>query len=655
MLVSLYPCITDTTHGSTQSLPNVVAGIRAGRWRPAVETVRALDPASGDYRLAKSATPYFTTSGTFGKREDEGLLKHSGVVALDVDKQAVDRAAVESDPYTLGGFTSIGGNGYCILCRIPADATTHEAHYRALRTYYEATYSLRIDPLADVSRPRFVSYDPAAFWNPDAQVWLVQAAPPAPAAPPRPYTPPAAVGTDAAPLLRYLADQVLTAPDGEKHNTLNRAAFTAGGWVAAGRCEIDAARDVLRSAIEQRGAADLQAAYRTIEDGLKAGQKVPLYDTRPAPPTPPPAPRPLPSPAPIPTHATPAFRSVDVMPEFDELWVQMLADRHAGKRRGETTHFPKIDTVWKFVRSKVVGVTGWPQHGKTELVLQLLLIKALRDEWNSLVFSPESEPLGDLYTQMAEAWTGRTTDTDYTSALTDLELKAATKAIHRNVRGMHLPQHDLDSVLAVAEMRVQQLKDLGLRLDVLVCDPWNSMEHDLQPFGGRDDRYLRAQINRLQRFARKHEVCVLVLVHPSGSPRTADGRLREPDQYMMEGGRMWANLLDDVWSIHRPDIDDRPGSTRVEFESHKIKKQKRSGCRPGKVELDYRRELSRYYQTDGWNPFPSVGATSRADSAGDAALVPPKPYDPYQGLTASRHFERALPPDDTDPLADEAA
>ncbi|MGI4819897.1 MAG: BT4734/BF3469 family protein [Janthinobacterium lividum] len=284
MMVSLFPQIKATTGGTQLEIEQVLAGIQAGKWQREAEAVRRATSKT-EYRQLKNAAPYFTVSGTFAKREDAGLLQHSGLVALDLDKEhnpsldvVADKVRLAADPYTYACFTSIGGAGLCCLIRIPTD--NHAGSWASLAGYYLKTYELRADPACkDVSRPRFVSYDPALFVNPAADVWEDVEAEPAPKASPPPREPhqqqrPTGEGYGPQAISRAV-NKVLDAPEGQKHYVLNKMAFLLGGVAASGFISEEEARQALRGAIGSREVADLKGAFKTIEDGLAAGRLKP--------------------------------------------------------------------------------------------------------------------------------------------------------------------------------------------------------------------------------------------------------------------------------------------------------------------------------------------------------------------------------------------
>ena len=323
----------------------------------------------------------------------------------------------------------------------------------------------------------------------------------------------------------------------------------------------------------------------------------------------------------------------------DDLLRQMQHTYRNGKLRGSTTHFTAFDKHFTWKRGELTVLTGWPNHGKSEIAFQLLLATAKKEGKQLAVFSPENEPAQELVDQWVETWTGRTCDPKRAGCLSEDDYLRAGADILSFVRPVSPPEHDLESVLAAFEIRLGQLKATGQELFGVLLDPWNSLTHNTASFGGRDDRYLQHALTLCKRFAVKYSLCFLITAHPSGSPRSIDGKLKKPDHFSLEGGRMWANRVDNALSIHRPDFDTNAASTAVELQSHKIKKQKLVGI-PGMIELDYRRPRSRYYTKAGDNPFPPCGASSAADAAGDYPAA--EPYNAYANLPASA-FAEAFP------------
>jgi hypothetical protein len=290
-IVTLFPRIISTTGGENVPVSHILEGICNGFWQNLVESVRTAKTGEGTQGLKKNC-PNFTTSGTFSVRKETGLVQHSGLVALDIDLKSnlgLDAVAVKdrlkADPYVYACFISIGGEGLCVLVRIPTE--NHAASFRSLLRHYQEQYELKLDDLADVSRTRFISYDPAIYVNPDSEVWEVVEPESA-----KIYAPTSVAAQvvhygavngvtqrddKAALLLTRGRDIIQRAVDGEKHFKLRDASILLGGGVARGIISDEQAYDALHKAIQrQQNVADLKQAEATIRWGIDEGKKKPL-------------------------------------------------------------------------------------------------------------------------------------------------------------------------------------------------------------------------------------------------------------------------------------------------------------------------------------------------------------------------------------------
>jgi len=143
-------------------------GIKNGRWQDEV-----LDYRTG--KREKVTLTGLTPSGVFSIRKIKGLLQHSGIICLDIDAKdqlcKVDIEAIRNDEYTHAVHTSVSGNGgYAVYVKIVGEK--HSEAYLGLEHYYFVNYSIVLDKACkDVSRFRFVSYDPDIFVNEKSKVF----------------------------------------------------------------------------------------------------------------------------------------------------------------------------------------------------------------------------------------------------------------------------------------------------------------------------------------------------------------------------------------------------------------------------------------------------------------------------------------------------
>lgn len=177
--VSLYPKITVSKNGENLPLSEVLEGIKNGRWQDIVGRYRSVVEKFGkrspqDYQ-SKKQLPYYTPSGTFSVRKESGLIQHSGYICLDLDDLGEAMVRVKrqlaGDKYTYAVCESVGGNGLSMFVKV--EPTEHAAIFDAVEEYYVGRYGVEVDHLADVSRPRFVSYDPGIRIDEQSKVFTL--------------------------------------------------------------------------------------------------------------------------------------------------------------------------------------------------------------------------------------------------------------------------------------------------------------------------------------------------------------------------------------------------------------------------------------------------------------------------------------------------
>ena len=164
MTISIYRNVNDTKSTNTILLDQFLQDIKNGTYKNEVELIRETQ----DTELKKTV-PLVTISGQFKERNASGLISHSGFICIDIDNiepiNMLDIAnKLWSDQYTYACFKSIRGNGLAVVVKI--DPAKHLDAFEGLEKYYAQNYQIGIDrSCKDVSRTRFISYDPGLFLN----------------------------------------------------------------------------------------------------------------------------------------------------------------------------------------------------------------------------------------------------------------------------------------------------------------------------------------------------------------------------------------------------------------------------------------------------------------------------------------------------------
>lgn len=159
----------------TRKTGDLLAGVRDGEWQAVVSRVRELPLDSGEQRRAKAGLPYTLWGGEFSRRDSRHLLRHSGIVGIDLDALAAPETrrvmhTALDDPHCLAAYRSASGLGVRLLVRVqPTDAEHHKIAFDAAANYVRAHYAVEPDVSgSDVSRASFVSWDGQILINAQA-------------------------------------------------------------------------------------------------------------------------------------------------------------------------------------------------------------------------------------------------------------------------------------------------------------------------------------------------------------------------------------------------------------------------------------------------------------------------------------------------------
>lgn len=114
---------------------------------------------------------YCTFSGTFNKRDDKALIRHSGLLCIDFDHleniEEVKKILLLDEYFeTQLLFVSPSGDGLKWIVEINTNQATHQQWFQAISNYLQHTYSLEADPQCrNISRACFLPHDPHCIIN----------------------------------------------------------------------------------------------------------------------------------------------------------------------------------------------------------------------------------------------------------------------------------------------------------------------------------------------------------------------------------------------------------------------------------------------------------------------------------------------------------
>lgn len=173
------PPITNKVPFRTASLGEVARIVRSGMLALETQTLRGISDKAEARSYKGRNFPYVTPAGVFSYCNDQSLIRHSGVLCVDLDHlkdvERTKRLLIEDKHFaTPFAFRSPSGDGLKWFLRIDLTKCDHQTWFQAVRNYLLDTYkdltTENVDShVGNLSRACFLCYDPTAYVNLDSK------------------------------------------------------------------------------------------------------------------------------------------------------------------------------------------------------------------------------------------------------------------------------------------------------------------------------------------------------------------------------------------------------------------------------------------------------------------------------------------------------
>lgn len=215
---------------------------------------------------------------------------------------------------------------------------------------------------------------------------------------------------------------------------------------------------------------------------------------------------------------------------------------HNGFKPGFQVGLPNFDDIFSTYTGQFITVTGIPSSGKSDFVDQMVIGYNQNYGWKTAFASPENVPTYlHAHKLMRKVWQGMPTKEDIG---TD---KWNQMADHCNSNFFHIDmeRYTLDSVLRKA---AELVKRKGIKC--LVIDPFNKVR-DTECKTEDVNRYTMEYLQKIEIFAKKYDVLVFIVAHPTKMYKDKDGKIEEPTMYNIKGGGEWYDASYHGLLVHR--------------------------------------------------------------------------------------------------------
>lgn len=223
-------------------------------------------------------------------------------------------------------------------------------------------------------------------------------------------------------------------------------------------------------------------------------------------------------------------KAIDVRPkgiiELADIYQSVDDLFYNGLQRGKTIGVESVDKILSFKTGMLTIVTGVPSHGKTFLLNFILAKLNILHDWKVAFFSPEFYPVSDHIAQIIETLGGaRFKFENYSRSI----YETLKDYVGRNFFWIDPDDTDINSILERAKFLIRKK---GIR--VFVIDPFNSVT-DKEYRGQKKDEYISDFLQKIRWFARKYDVAVFLVMHPTKQQKLENGLYPVVDLYACKG------------------------------------------------------------------------------------------------------------------------
>lgn len=205
----------------------------------------------------------------------------------------------------------------------------------------------------------------------------------------------------------------------------------------------------------------------------------------------------------------------------------------------------KVDNLFRLDTSMVSVITGVPNYGKSEFLDFTCVRLNKKYGLKTLYYSPENFPVKRHLAKLLSKLTNKSFNN-----LTKEEIDANINYIADNFYFLNYETvNTLDDILNEAE---QLIVSNGIK--ILNIDPYNTLE-DQRPASLTETEYVSQVMTRLQKFAKKNDILINLVVHPKKLATDVNGYTVMPNRYDLNGSANFANKADYIVIVHRDFIN----------------------------------------------------------------------------------------------------
>jgi len=212
-----------------------------------------------------------------------------------------------------------------------------------------------------------------------------------------------------------------------------------------------------------------------------------------------------------------------------------------GFKPGFQIGLDNFDSIFSTYTGQFITVTGIPSSGKSDFVDQMIIGYNDKYSWKTAYASPENTPTYlHAHKLMRKTWQGMPKVEDINSD----KWNQIADHVNDNYFFIDMERYTLESVLRKG---AELVKRKGIKC--LVIDPFNKVR-SADP-SGDVNVYTLEYLSQIEIFAKKYDVLVIVVAHPTKMYKDTKGNIEEPTMYNIKGGGEWYDASYHGLLVHR--------------------------------------------------------------------------------------------------------
>jgi len=213
-----------------------------------------------------------------------------------------------------------------------------------------------------------------------------------------------------------------------------------------------------------------------------------------------------------------------------------------GFKRGYQIGLHNFDNIFSTYTKQFITVTGVPSSGKSDFVDQMCVGYNREYGWKTAFASPENAPTYlHAHKLMRKVWGDMPNKGDIGGD----KWNQVANHVNDNFFFIDMERYTLESVLRKG---AELVKRKGIKC--LVIDPYNKVR-DTDCQTEDVNRYTMEYLTKIETFAKKYDVLVFIVAHPTKMYKGQDGKIEEPTMYNIKGGGEWYDASYHGLLVHR--------------------------------------------------------------------------------------------------------